>query len=137
MFIKPKKRRSDKFGSGEFGASRGERKHNGQDFECEVESEVFSSVIGVVTKLGYPYGDDSSFRYVEIADEHDIRHRVFYIEPTVEVNDIILIGDVIGTTQKLGDRYKGINEHFHYEVLRYVHGKKKFLNPNKLKGEIL
>ena len=56
---------------------------------------VFSNVSGIVTKLGYPYASYLEFRYVEITDLKNFRHRYFYVSPRVSVGDKINIG-VIG-----------------------------------------
>lgn len=114
---KLKKRGTDKWGSGEFGASRGDRTHNGIDYACEPGTQICAPCGGEVTKLGYPYGDDLSFRYVEITDIEGRRHRIFYVEPTVEVGSRVAEGWVIGKSQKLWARYPGITEHVHYEVM--------------------
>ncbi len=73
------KRTPDAFGSGDFGASRdgGARTHNGQDYSAVPGSTVLSPVAGKVMKLGYPYGDDLSYRYVEIKDGENRRWRLF------------------------------------------------------------
>ena len=130
MFIKPKIRDNDAFGSGHFHASRGERKHNGIDLVCTPGTTVFSSIDGVVTKRGYPYSDDLNFRYIEIEDEHEFFHRVFYVKPLLEVGCIVNIGDAIGITQTLDNRYPTITEHIHYEVIKYEEKGKKFFDPN-------
>ena len=72
----------DTFGSGLFGASRdgGKRTHSGIDFACYPGSIVLACSSGTVTKLGYPYGDDPHYRYVEVTD-HDLRRfRYFYVK---------------------------------------------------------
>ncbi|MCH9735882.1 MAG: M23 family metallopeptidase [Actinomycetia bacterium] len=142
MFLKPKRRTSDSYGSGYFGASRGSRKHNGVDLCCDPNSTVCSNVSGTVTKLGYPYADDLSFRYVQVQDSSNRNHRFYYVNPSVELNDEIMIGDEIGRSQELGIRYPkndkrplGIQEHVHYEVVVYVDGKKNYLDPNNFLEE--
>ncbi len=112
-----KLRDTDVHGSGSFGAPRGSRTHKGDDYACPVGSSILAPINGKVTKIGYPYGDDLSFRYVEITVS-ELRYRVFYVEPIVEVGDIVTRQDVIGHSQKLGDRYNGITEHVHFEILR-------------------
>ncbi len=64
--ILAKERVMDTWGSGHFGASRGERTHIGIDYACSPGSQILAPCIGEVTKLGYPYSNDLSFRYVEI-----------------------------------------------------------------------
>ena len=125
MFIRPELRGKDKHGSGAYGASRGKRKHVGIDFAVDPETPVASHVDGVVTKLGYPYGDDLSFRYVQVTDKNQNDHRFFYVEPSVGIGDPIEVGTFIGLSQKLGSRYKKITEHVHYEVKRG----KEYLDP--------
>ena len=116
MFIKPNKDRNDKWGSGAFNSKRGKRKHNGKDIPCPEKSICISHIAGEVTKLGYPYSDDLSFRYVEITDFIGRRHRFFYVNPKVIVGQSIVVGEEIGLSQRLGDRYEGITEHVHYEI---------------------
>ena len=106
----------DVSGSGAFHAPRGDHLHNGVDFMCMAGNKVCSNVDGVVTKLGYTYADDLNFRYVEITDDNDNRVRFFYVKPSVIVGQIIEDGDVIGISQNLDTRYKGITNHVHLEV---------------------
>ena len=108
----------DTFGSGLFGASRdgGKRTHSGIDFACYPGSIVLACSSGTVTKLGYPYGDDPYYRYVEVTD-HDLRRfRYFYVKPTVSMNQMIIKGGALGTSQELNRRYVGITEHVHLEI---------------------
>ena len=123
----PEKRGWDKFGGGHFGASRGSRTHKGIDYAAPVGSVVLAPVGGVVTKIGYPYADDTSYRYVEITSGRDRRHRVFYVLPLrLQVGDEVGVGDPIGTAQDLEPRYPGITPHIHYEVMT---ASGSFLNP--------
>lgn len=112
-----RKRTSDKYGSGNFGAPRGNHPHNGVDYICPPDSQVQSPVDGIVTKLGYPYGDDLSFRYVEITDKQQRKHRFFYVEPSVLEGWHIAVNDIIGMSQSLQKRYPEITDHIHYEVM--------------------
>lgn len=111
------KRGTDDWGSGAFGASRGSRVHKGIDYECPAGAEVLSPVSGKVTKLGYPYADDLSYRYVQISNTYD--HRLFYVEPSVEVGQWVNENTPIGICQNLQARYdKKMKNHVHYEVLK-------------------
>ena len=118
MRIKPPLRKVDRWGMGHYHAPRGNRLHNGMDFAALPESEVLANYPGRVTKLGYPYSDDLSFRYVEVTmpapTEHKLRY--FYINPSVKMGDTISEGQVLGTVQDLTTRYKDIINHFHFEV---------------------
>lgn len=108
-------RKCDQHGSGEFGASRGSRRHNGVDLACMAGTLVGSPVDGMVSKLGYPYGDDLSFRYVEV-EAQGYAFRVFYIDPLVSVGRQVQRGDILGACQSLMQRYPGITDHVHLEV---------------------
>ena len=135
-------RQQDSFGSGAYLAPRSssDRKgqkysyeHNGVDKSCYPLTEIESDIQGVVTKLGYPYGDDLSFRYVQITDKAGFKHRYFYVEPHVVVGQPVSEGEIIGVTQKLNDRYEGITEHCHYEIKDDKH---KHYNPETFKEDL-
>lgn len=115
------KRGVDDFGSGAFGASRGSRKHKGIDYSCFVDAEILSPVEGTVTKLGYCYSDDLSFRYVEITDYSNLRHRFFYVEPMVNVGAYLSKGIPIGLAQDVSKKWstdtRQMKNHIHYEIL--------------------
>ena len=114
-------RGTDDFGSGEFQAPRGSRNHKGIDYACYPNTAIRSTVEGKVTKLGYPYADDMSFRYVEITDNQKAKHRFFYVNPVVDIGDIVTPDWSIGTSQNIAGRYKTdkktMRNHIHYEIL--------------------
>lgn len=112
------RRGQDSWGSGEFGAPRGDRTHNGVDFACYPGTLIYPVHVGRVSKLGWPYSDDSSFRYVEITDERGYRCRYFYVEPSVNEEQNVGLYTVLGKSQELGGRYENITEHVHIEVYR-------------------
>ncbi len=113
-----KERGIDGYGSGCFGASRdgGQRLHNGIDYECAAGSFIFPVEPGRVTKLGYPYGDDLTFRYVEVTDVTGYHWRYFYVDPAVVLGDYITESTMLGRLQALEGRYPGITPHCHLEV---------------------
>lgn len=108
-------RKCDEHGCGEFKASRGDREHMGVDMACPPKQRVFSPVSGRVTKLGYTYRDDPSFRYVQVTSG-GYDYRLFYVEPCVRLGSEILYGDVLGHQQPLRGRYEKITEHVHFEI---------------------
>lgn len=115
-------RGTDAWGSGEFGASRGSRSHKGIDYACFPETIIHTPVTGTVTKLGYPYGDDLSFRYVEVTTRDKNRHRLFYTSPEVSVGELVSRGDIVGTAQDIAGKYhrddrEPMTNHIHYEIL--------------------
>lgn len=110
---------ADDAGDGAFGASRGDRKHNGIDYSCATGTGILAPCDGQVTKLGYPYADALEYRYVQITDANGLNHRVFYISPTVELNQWMVEGtSQIGTAQDIAAKYpaRGMANHVHYEI---------------------
>jgi hypothetical protein len=120
------KRHVDSFGAGHYGASRagGTRLHNGIDYYNSVGDDLLWSLPkpGVVTKFGYPYADDLSYRYVRIETTEDdgevFDHEFFYVEPdaALSLGMVVEEGHVIGQFQGLGSRYHGIPNHVHYQI---------------------
>lgn len=130
-YVELSPRGRDGYGSGAFLASRGSRLHNGFDLAAPVGTGILSPVAGTVTKIGYPYADDLSYRYVQILDGRGRRHRVFYVDPLVLVDDTIEVDDLLGTAQDLTTRYNQflMTNHVHYEVKTPTG---EFLNPETL-----
>jgi len=120
----------DSQGAGHYGASRGSRIHVGIDFVTEKDQEVKSLCKGVVTKIGYPYSPEDKqkghLRYIQVTDKRGFNTRYFYVFPEVNVGDVVLKGEVIGISQNLTKIYRGITQHFHFEVKR----KGEFVNPH-------
>lgn len=130
--IIPPIRTQDTHGSGEFGASRGSRTHRGVDLCAWPGSVVLSMTPGTVTKLGYPYGDDTTWRYVEVTLDGN-RFRYFYLRPMVIVGQKVEIGDQLGMVQDLRTRYQGITPHYHFEIIN-PHG--EYVNPKEMFEDI-
>jgi murein DD-endopeptidase MepM/ murein hydrolase activator NlpD len=131
MLIFPKMREPDDFGAGYFGAPRGSGTHNGVDFTAEAGSACYSVTEGVVTKFGYPYADDLSYRYVEVTHDEVTRFRYFYVEPIedLQIGDKVFEGLYLGAVQDVAGRYetddKKMNNHIHFEVIE----KGKYVDP--------
>lgn len=109
-------RGQDHHGAGYFGAPRKNKSHRGIDYAALPGTVILSPVPGSVTKLGYPYGDDLSFRYVQVTDAIGRDHRFFYLDPLVRINDVVVVDTELGTVQDLVSRYPGITPHCHYEI---------------------
>ena len=132
VLLKALPRGCDDYGCGHFGASRGRRKHNGIDCKADYGQIVCSHVAGKVTKIGYPYANDLSYKYVEITDSLDLRHRFFYVFPSVKPGDRIKVSDTIGTVQNIAARYKRgkMTNHVHYEIKKQNND---YMNPKDYK----
>jgi len=117
----------DSQGCGEFGAPRDGYAHPGADYVGTPGQSVVAVQGGTVTKVGYPYGDDLSYRYVEISGGDGIRSRQFYVNPAAGISRgaFVTAGQSIGTLQALGPRYPGITEHSHTEI----HNDGRLINP--------
>jgi murein DD-endopeptidase MepM/ murein hydrolase activator NlpD len=120
----------DGYGSGAYGAPRGDRTHRGIDFKAPAGAAILSPVSGEVSKLGYPYSDDFSYRYVEVTTRSGLKHRLFYVDPMVKVGDKIAVGQPLGLAQHIAARYDEhlMNNHIHYEVML----RNKHINPTSL-----
>ena len=120
-------------GHGGFNAPRGGRIHTGVDYVCEPGQPVYSPVHGRVTKHGIPYADDHTYRYIEITDGGGKRHRLFYVQPLVPVNDLVNEGQIIAEAQDISKRYpdaeRPMTSHIHYEIMDR---QDQFLNPEEM-----
>jgi hypothetical protein len=119
---------ADDWGGGLYGDSRGVRDHNGVDYRYDPGEPILSPVVGRVSKLGYPYQDDLSYRYLEVTaltNYADYRWRFFYVEPKpgLSVGDDIGLFTVLGKAQDISARYpanadKGtMGNHVHLEII--------------------
>ncbi len=111
-------RSCDVQGCGHFGAPRGALTHKGADYSAVLNQQVVASTSGVVDKIGYPYANDLSFRYIRILANDGKYVRELYVAPIsgLAKGDTVTAGMVIGTLQKLSDRYPDITEHVHLDI---------------------
>ena len=108
----------DSQGCGEFNARRGSRLHQGTDYIAAPGQDVLAVNSGKITKIGYPYGDDLSYRYIQIDSADGYQIREFYVTPTegLSLGSSVSAGQVIGTAQSLQHRYPNITNHIHIEI---------------------
>jgi hypothetical protein len=111
-------REQDNWGSGAFGASRGNRKHKGVDAIVWSGNEVRAFRSGKVNRIGFPYSqsipEKAHYRLIEIQHGDD-RHGYYYIDPCVSAGDEITAGQIIGTAQDIASAYPGITPHIHFQ----------------------
>jgi murein DD-endopeptidase MepM/ murein hydrolase activator NlpD len=100
------------------GRDGGKRKHEGADFVAAPGAIVFSPLSGEIVDIGYAYQGKEKWRFIEIKDSvRNLRSRVFYIDPTVAVGDVVQAGDSIGLAASLAERYPmGMTNHVHVEL---------------------
>ena len=110
-------RGSDRWGSGGFGAGRGDRKHAGVDYICKPGDVVVSPITGKVKRWGYCYSDPQwmSYRLVEIASDAMVV-RLLYMLPSVAVGNHVNEGDPLGIAQNIAARYPGMIPHVHVDL---------------------
>lgn len=130
-------RKSDKWGAGHFGASRGTRKHNGIDIVATLGQNVLSPIEGKIVRKSHPYATDLSYSGVLIEGINQyfgLTIKIFYISPTVSlVGKNVKAGDIIGKVQSLLTKFPGITNHIHLEIMK--NGTK--IDPKTLLSNIL
>lgn len=116
---KNKIREGDDFGSGKYGASRGNRKHQGVDIVKKPGEEVRAVSDGIYTRQNSPYGD-GVYKGLDIETEGGEKDRYMYVEPSIEPGTEVKEGDVIGHAQDIAGKYntdeKEMTNHIHYET---------------------
>ena len=115
-------RDSDAYGSGQYGASRGRRTHDGVDYIAEPGQQVKAPISGKVLRISKPYSsgvDSNVLQGVEIEASDGTKCWVWYIEPSINiVGQIVKAGtSIIGKAKTLTNRYKnGITDHVHVRI---------------------
>lgn len=111
-----RKRETDSYGSGSYGASRdeGKRKHEGQDYVSIPGDPIFAPFDGEYERMAYPYGDDKRYTGMVFL-QYPYRITVFYVSPKVPTGKV-KAGDIVGFAQDLSPKYKGITNHIHVEI---------------------
>jgi hypothetical protein len=106
----------DPKGCGDFGASRGSRKHIGLDIKAVPGEVIFSPISGKVTRFPFPYGTDLSFTGIEIVNDQFLV-KIFYMKANVLANSNVKQGQVIGNAQDIAKKHGGgMINHIHVEV---------------------
>ena len=123
-----KKRGCDVKGCGHFGASRGDRKHNGLDIVTIAGEPIYAPVSGKVVRHSFPYSDDLKYTGL-LLENSDLKIHIWYFKPIVSAGTTVKAGDILGYAQDLTKKYKGITNHVHLEVKDQ---KGKLINPETL-----
>lgn len=115
-----KVRKSDKWGKGHYGASRGKRTHKGLDIEAQPKQEIVSPIDGTIIRKAYPYASDMRFTGLLIEGSGKYKGysiKIFYMNPSAGiVGKMVQAADKIGEAQDLTVKYPGITNHVHIEV---------------------
>ena len=110
-------RGEDEWGSGAYGAARGERTHRGIDIVAEPGVRVLSPINGEIVREAKPYEDDDSYGGILICGAgswQDTEIKMFYLDG-YKLGPV-LAGEPIGVAQNLSMKYAGIINHVHLEV---------------------
>lgn len=126
-----KSRQRDRFGSGQFHASRdhGSRPHQGLDIVAAAGEQIFSPIDGTVVRDAQPYPNDPTFRGVVIQGTEEwegYEVKMFYVQGLR--SGPVDAGAPVGFAQDLSKKYPGITNHVHLEVRKNG----VLLSPNEL-----
>ena len=106
----------DASGCGTFGASRGARLHQGEDYNVKPGESVFSPISGKVTRFPFPYGDDLRYTGIEIKNDN-YTVKIFYMKASVPAGTMVTAGQIIGTAQNIAAKYSTpMTNHIHVEI---------------------
>jgi len=106
----------DASGCGTFGASRGSRTHQGEDYVAEWNESIFSPISGKVTRFPFPYGDDLRYTGIKIKND-DYTVKIFYMKASVPAGTNVIAGQIIGTAQNIAAKYSSpMTNHIHVEI---------------------
>lgn len=127
-----KNRECDAFGCGSFGASRGDRKHNGIDIVTIPNQKLFSPITGEVTRFPFPYGNDLSYTGIEIVNS-EYKVKMFYCSSVVAIGSKVQAGQFIATSQNISAKYgSGMTNHVHVEVYKKQGNNWVLIDPTNL-----
>jgi hypothetical protein len=114
-------------GSGEFGASRGNRKHEGVDIISNAGDVIVSPIDGYVSKVGYRIYSRKCPYLVGIditgtGDYEGYKIRLFYVKSDLTKDTIVEKGDAIAKQQSLNDNcYPEKYSNGNYTMKNHVH----------------
>lgn len=133
-------RQVDKWGSGIFGAPRGNsKKHNGADFICEPGQAIFAPVPGVIVREALPYA--GSLYSGLLMNNKQIELMLFYLKPDKRlIGQAVRQGQRIGTAENIAVKYPGIIPHIHLRIVKIDPAlllNSESLNPESLNLELL
>lgn len=109
-------RGDDITGNGWYGASRGNRKHEGVDYVVTPGEDIFSVTDGKI-RIGNVYRGSKKMKLVEITGA-EYRAKQMYVNPLVKDGEIVKSGQKIGTAQDVAEFHgiKNMKPHVHISV---------------------
>ena len=109
--------RVDSEGDGNYGTSRGTRRHNGQDYLCKAGQSIKAPFDMIITRLSYPKSDHIMSGVAW--QKGKSTGRMFYFEPDMNIiGNPVQEGDIIGIAQSVSKYYKlpKMKDHIHFQV---------------------
>ena len=135
-------RKSDLWGSGSFGAPRGNRPHLGIDLIYSPDEKVRAPFKFKVDRVSYPYAspDFSGLAFTATSGDTVYDGRLWYFEPDINlIGKTVRKGQVIGTAQQINSKYSGMINHLHLQLVKIneqatekdiIYNNKVFTNPS-------
>lgn len=119
LLVNMRSRIQDKFGSGEYGASRdrGTRSHKGIDIITSSGEEVYAPFEANIIRQTFPYKNDPSYEGVVLQGTgkwKGYEAKVFYV--TGLLSGPVKEGMLMAHAQDLTKKYPGITNHLHFEI---------------------
>lgn len=113
--------RSDTQGDGQYGASRGDRLHQGVDVQVYEGEPIYAPIDGVINRVAYPYANDLQWRGLEMSGAdawQGYSVKMFYMSPEMSlIGKPVSRGQVVGKAQAISKKYTpAMKDHLHVEI---------------------
>ena len=131
-------REPDSFGSGNFGAGRGDRLHYGVDLAVSPGQEIYAPFKGIMREITKIYTDGShpELKGIEIVGIEDYKGwyaQLLYVDMDYYNGFITKGGYVIGKAQNMASSYgPGMTNHVHYAIYKGPRGNRQFVDTESL-----
>ncbi|XP_056328266.1 leukocyte cell derived chemotaxin 2, tandem duplicate 1 [Danio aesculapii] len=104
-----------KYGCGNFGASRGQRKHMGLDIVCTDGATVYAPFDVKINGRAKPYGNNNAIDDGISLSGGGLCFKLFYVKPD-RLSGTLKNGDKIGSLLPMQKVYPGITSHVHVQM---------------------
>lgn len=117
-------RGTDSYGNGAYLAARStgnvQRQHLGVDLLCKPGQLIVAPCAGKITRIGYAYPGDLRYESIHLQPDEwpAVDIKMLYVAPVnIIEGDFVTCGEVLGRSQDLGEKYPGITQHCHVEII--------------------
>jgi len=137
-------RKSDNWGSGYFGAPRGNRPHLGIDLIYSPDEEIRAPFDLTINRVSYPYASSpySGIAFTTSSGDTNYDGRLWYMLPDFgSIGKSFKRGQIIGVAQQINEKYPGMINHVHLQLEKLneqpteediTYNSKVFTNPDRL-----